>query len=654
MVRERVGDWRSAWRSAVAGLVAGLLVIGVLQTGLLDGPFFAAQDRLFPAPPPDNGITLVAIDQRSREGLFTTPPWPNSYHAKVINYLASLHPKVILFDLPLDHTIPDSENPDPDGDLTRAIRAAGNVVIVCTSSNPPIDAAVAGEPVGDLAFADPDPANAVRGMRLTVNKSCGQNEAHESAFIQALRIAEGIKDPIEVNGDVATFGHHRIPLANGQMLINYSLGGSPTCSYFDAFNGACPHPQQITDHIVVVGAKLIDYGDVYSQPVGFRHDSSFCPDSRPHCMLDNQNYGYRIMADAMATVLQDRYVNVEPRGWMIAVSLLLAIVVGLAVYGLGFRAAIVGTVGLLVLYYAAAIVLAKQNQLIDPLYAPIAIVLAASFSLGARYVLVERERRKVERIFGQYVDPRISRQLADSRSIADVTSRGERRDLTLLFVDIRGFTAMSEAMQAEDVLAVIQEYLNEMSALILKWDGTIDKYVGDEIVAIWNAPTHQADHALWAVRCAYDLINQASVVQKHLAAKGLPPISWGIGVNTGPAVVGNMGSKDRLQYTALGDTVNTAARFCSVAPAFTLLIGEPTYQAVQDYVAVDQVPGLQLKGKSAERFKVYQVVSIREAPGSPWVPFPTEAAATEYANIRHSYGAQLVFAASTPGDNDST
>src|ERR1700752_4938185 len=103
MVRERVGDWRSAWRSAVAGLVAGLLVIAVLQTGLLDGPFFAAQDRLFPAPAPDPGITLVAIDQKSR----AAPggyPWSNAYHAQVIDNLAAMHPKVILFDVMLDNT----------------------------------------------------------------------------------------------------------------------------------------------------------------------------------------------------------------------------------------------------------------------------------------------------------------------------------------------------------------------------------------------------------------------------------------------------------------------------------------------------------------------------------------------------------------------
>ena len=495
MVRERVGDWRSAWRSAVAGVAAGLLVIGILQTGILDGPFFAAQDRLFPAPPPDNGITLVAIDARSKDHLGAYP-WDNGYHAKVINYLASLHPKVILFDVVLNHSTIDPEllPPPPnvitqqafekartDGLLAQAIKDAGNVVLVCTSSDGPIDALEVGEPVADLGFASPDPANAIRGMSLQVKSTCDQNEAHESAFVAALRIAEKNQDPIDVKGDVAQFGKHRIPLVNGQMLINYSLGGSPTCAYIDAFNTACPHPEQIKDHIVVVGTKLIDAGDVYSQPVVFKHDSSFCPTTRPQCMLDNQNYGYRIMADAMATVLQDRYITVEPRSWTIGVSLLLALIVGLVVYGLGFRAAIIGTVDLLGLYYVAAIVLAQRDLLIDPLYAPIAIVLAASFSLGARYVLVERERRKVERIFGQYVDPRISRQLADSRSIKDVTSKGERRELTLMFVDIRGFTAMSEAMSAEDVLAVIQEYLNEMSSLILKWDGTIDKYAGDEI-----------------------------------------------------------------------------------------------------------------------------------------------------------------------------
>src|SRR5215467_2961691 len=653
MVRERVGDWRSAWRSALAGLFAGLLVAGILLTSVLDSPFVAAQDRLFPGPLPNPQLTLVALDQTSANNLGGYPLISNAYHATVINYLASLHPRAILFDIPLTHiTANDPEtNADTNEPLARAIKGAGNVVLVCTADDQPWpDFAVAAAAVGDRGLGVPDEANAVRGLSLRAPSTCSNNESHETAFMQALRVAEGITDPLQIQGDAAAFGQHRIPLVDGQMLINYSLGSGPTCTYDNIFRGGCPKPGIITNHIVVVGSKLIDAGDVYSQTVAFKHDATFCPVDRPRYMLDNQNYGYRIMADAISTVLEDRYVRVEPQAPIIAIAIALALVVGLAVYGLGLRTALIVTIATLVLYFLAALFFSRNNYLIQPLFAPTAIVLGASFSLGARYVLVERERRKVERIFGQYVDPRISRQLADSRSIKDVTSKGERRDLTLLFVDIRGFTTMSEKMSAEDVLAVIQEYLNAMSALILKWDGTIDKYVGDEIVAIWNAPTHQPDHALLAVRCAYDLINQASVVQSHLAAKGLPPISWGIGVNTVPAVVGNMGSKDRLQYTALGDTVNTAARFCSVAQAFTLLIGEATFEACKDYVAVEQVPGLQLKGKSADTFRVYQVVSIREDAKSPWVVFPTGTAAEAYTAIRRQYGAQLVFAASTPGD----
>jgi len=204
---------------------------------------------------------------------------------------------------------------------------------------------------------------------------------------------------------------------------------------------------------------------------------------------------------------------------------------------------------------------------------------------------------------------------------------------------------MSEAMAAEDVLSVIQHYLDDISGLVLKWDGTIDKYVGDEVVALWNAPVSQPDHALLALRCAYDLIARAPGLHAKLVEHGLPPVSWGIGINTGPAVVGNMGSKERLQYTALGDTVNTAARFCSAAPAFNILVGWPTYEACAQYIAVDEMPGLQLKGKSAEKFRVMRVSAIRENPRAQWVQIPTEAALESYETYKNRYAQQSVFAA---------
>jgi adenylate cyclase len=433
------------------------------------------------------------------------------------------------------------------------------------------------------------------------------------------------------------------------MIVNFTRGSARACSYVDAYNASCPDPSVITNHIVIVGAKLIDGGDVYSQALSFPHpyDAGFCPVSRMVCMQNNQNYGYRILGDAIGTVLNDRYVRPQPRSSTLLAVLLFAVVVGLWVYLLSLRTAMVFTAGVLVLYYGGTFLLGQQGYLSDPVYTPIAIVLAATFSLAARYVLEERERRKVERIFGRYVDPRIAQQLAASRSVDEIISRGERKDITLLFVDIRGFTAMSEAMDAEDVQAVIHEYLEEMSSLILKWSGTIDKYVGDEIVALWNAPVAQPDHALLAIRCAYDLVNQAPALEVRLAAKNLPPISWGIGVNTGPAVVGNMGSTDRLQYTALGDTVNTAARFCGAAPEFNLLVGWTTFQACSDFIAVDEMPGLQLKGKSAETFRLFRVTAIRQDKASPWVPFPTDLALGAYTTHRQQFAGKAVFAAAT-------
>src|SRR5438270_7139318 len=198
MVRERVGNWGSAVTSAVAGLVAGLIAFGALQSGLLDGPFFAAQDRLFPAPPPDAGITLVAIDAESALNIGGYPLVSNAYHAQVINYLMSLHPAAILYDFPLRETPADREPPHPDTNqpLIEALTAAASkIVLICTPEVSPFKDFEVGEAIADAGFASPDPGNAVRAMQLQVGATCPENEARESAIVQTLRIAAGIQAP---------------------------------------------------------------------------------------------------------------------------------------------------------------------------------------------------------------------------------------------------------------------------------------------------------------------------------------------------------------------------------------------------------------------------------------------------------------------------
>src|SRR5229473_1889777 len=349
-----------------------------------------------------------------------------------------------------------------------------------------------------------------------------------------------------------------------------------------------------------------------------------------------------------------KFLAPEPPLIVFLVILALALLTALAVTRLSvIRGLVVAAVALVVFAFGMA-TLADHVGLIPDLFHPwLAIGLTYSGVTAYRYLYEDREKRKVTRLFGVYLKPEIVAQLAKSRGgVDDIMRGGERRDVTLLFVDIRGFTSMSESMAAHDVTEVVQMYLDHLSGIIFTWDGTVDKYVGDEIVAFWNAPRAQENHALLAVRCAYDLINRAPELQQRLLAKGLPPVRWGIGVNTGHAVVGNLGSRSRLQYTALGDTVNTAARFCANAPAFHLLIGQPTYDMCKDYVAVDLVPGVQLKGKSAETFRIYQVVAIRETPTSPWVQFPTELAAQAHHEFAQQYTQKAVLAAGNAEPKD--
>src|SRR6266576_3372928 len=171
MVRERVGDWRLAWRFALAGLLAGLLVAALSTRGVMNGPFFAAQDLLFPAPAPDQSVVFIAFDTKAQAAVGAVS---NSDHARVINYLSSLHPKVILFDLPLDQlTDIDKELSTPghpvdtNKPLEAAIKAAGNVVLVCTVDVSPQDQfANVAAAVGERGLGIPDEANAVRGVVL--------------------------------------------------------------------------------------------------------------------------------------------------------------------------------------------------------------------------------------------------------------------------------------------------------------------------------------------------------------------------------------------------------------------------------------------------------------------------------------------------------
>ena len=528
------------------------------------------------------------------------------------------------------------------------------------------------QPLPNVILASPDLVldqdGVVRHLPLQVQTVCAQASTCSTPLIDTFGFAAyragqlGLDfktgPDLQIANGQASFGAAwSTPVSSsGSILINFS--GPPGnfqefhhyVSFGDVVEGTFS-ADAVKDKIVLVGAyALTGVNDEQLVATSFGSNQTL-----PMAGVEIHANVVQMLLNAVSTpIAPSRFLTAEPPWVLLVMLLLLCLATAVGVARVTVLWGLAGTVVALVLFtFGMSALAAFQNWVPDLFHAWLAIGLTYSGVTAYRFLYEDREKRKVTNLFGHYLKPEIVAQLAKTRGgVDDILRGGERRDITLFFVDIRGFTSMSESMAASDVTEVVQMYLDHLSGLIFTWDGTVDKYVGDEIMAFWNAPRDQPDHALLAIRCAYDCINRAHELQEQLLAKGLPPIRYGIGINTGPAVVGNMGSRSRLQYTALGDTVNTAARFCAHAPAFQVLIGQATYDACRDYIAVDLVPGVQLKGKSAETFRIYDVTAIRQAPDAPWVQFPTQMATQSHHTYTAQYTQQSVIAAGQTGSSD--
>lgn len=207
-------------------------------------------------------------------------------------------------------------------------------------------------------------------------------------------------------------------------------------------------------------------------------------------------------------------------------------------------------------------------------------------------LLIEDELRNVILLFRRYVAPQIVDEVLKTMSTDAIDLSGELREVTVLFADIRNFTSITERMNPHDIVSLLNTYLGEMTHVIFRYDGTIDKYIGDAIMAVFNAPIKQEDHAWLAVSAGLRIQEAMAELQKSN-----PTIAVGIGVNTGGAILGNIGSELHLDYTVIGDTVNIASRLCKLAHPGELLVSLKTYKLVKDHVQAERLKPKRLKGK---------------------------------------------------------
>jgi len=229
--------------------------------------------------------------------------------------------------------------------------------------------------------------------------------------------------------------------------------------------------------------------------------------------------------------------------------------------------------------------------------------------LGEKFILEQLEKKRVTDVFGKYVAPQIVGKILEEGE-KGLNLGGARRDITVLFVDIRGFTPLSEAAEPEEVVSILNDYLTLCAKSIFDYGGTLDKYIGDAAMALYNAPLDLDNHQLRAVQTAWAMKSGAEPLQKRLEQRFGKIVQFGVGIHTGSAIVGNIGADFRMDFTAIGDTVNTAARIEANSKGGQILISQEVYDHVKDYVEVTDIGPIQVKGK-AHALQVYQVDKLK-------------------------------------------
>lgn len=311
--------------------------------------------------------------------------------------------------------------------------------------------------------------------------------------------------------------------------------------------------------------------------------------------------GIEIHASAIQTMILGNSLDYQDRFGIILAIIILSAIVMLALYR--FKPAIASILAfMLIVVYFIICILEYDNGLVMNIFYPILSIILTYLSIILLYYALESNQRKfIANMLGKYVSPSVADELIRKGKDA-LHLKGEKKIITVLFADVRGFTSFSEKNSAETVVSLLNLYHGKMTDIIFKHNGTLDKYVGDEIMATYNVPLDIPDHALAAVKTAIEMQKASKEIGKGM--------SYGIGINTGHAIVGNIGSEKRLDYTVIGDSVNLGARLCSKAEANQIIISDATYNLVKDKIHAKSLGEIQVKGKE-HPIKVYEVLGLK-------------------------------------------
>jgi adenylate cyclase len=649
-------------RSALKAILVGLAIVALL-TELRWADFstlrsvrnfaFDQVQRLAPRAYEPTPVRIIDIDERALKNLGQWP-WPRTLVAKLASRLNELGAAVVAFDvlfaepdrLSPKNIMAQQEGVDPviiaglqDNDAVLAAQFARQPIVLGFATNvdskvmpkvkagfaytgespllappplagatpplPALEEAAAG--LGDISMNAAADSTVVRTISLF--RSDGK-QLYPSLVMEALRVAQGASTYIIVNAPeregsigMVRVGDIEVPTtAAGELQIYTSPERADRyVSASDVLSGDEAKLRPLIEgNIVLVGTSSAGLLDIRTTTLG-------------------QNVpGVSLHAQAIEQILTKNFLN-RP-DWADGLEIIAVALLGLAVVLLTalvspWIAVTTGTAVSGAAVLASWLAFRNGGLLIDPTY-PVATALLSQFAvMGFRFLTTDQERRHIRKAFGQHVSPAVLAR-AETQPEAMLLG-GVDREITLMFLDIRDFTTISENMSPTVLVSFLNKLLSGLSRHVMATEGTLDKFIGDSIMAFWNAPVDVANHPAKAARCALamrDTLREMN--EQDLLGLGRP-VSIGIGINTGIACVGNMGAENRFNYSAVGDAVNTAARIeaASKELAFDILVSAFTAEQLKDFALLD-AGSYALKGKS-ERVRLFLLMGDAKLAQTP-------------------------------------
>jgi len=538
-------------------------------------------------------IVIVGIDERSINEIGIWP-WPRFYMADAIEKVTEMGAAAIGVSVLYDNYSADDYS---DERLIAAAQATDRLVIAASAILPDhvsnelyaediIDPFEMLDNASDTGFWNvmPDETDGVLRRALTTLRF-GDITVRSLPY-EVYRIYCQITGKAE----------NEIPLDRlGMFPIDYATrpGGFPEFSLWGVINDEYD-PALFRNKIVLIGPYAQGLGADYPTP------------------LDRSNtmYSVEINANIIQNMLEGNFKQ-DSSYWMNLIALvILGILVSLFLHRLKPVWAVVFIIALIAAQLISAMLAWSQfNLVLTPSAGVIYLLVCFLMHLGLSIYLAQHEKQHIQGIFGRFVAPEVVKELVSGD--VEIQLGGIEREVTLLFVDIRGFTAFSEANPPEKVVSMVNRYLGLTSHSIQDNGGTIDKFIGDATMAVFNAPNDVPDHALSAVKAAWAMKQGSVALREEILNDYGVDLQFGVGINTGTAVVGNMGSEFRMDYTAIGDTVNTAARLEANSQKGQIIISDATYQLVKDYVEVTDLGILNVKNKQVG-IQIYELIGMKE------------------------------------------